>query len=126
MSCKKSQRRQRLKRAIIEVCGGCKECNYKNPVSLEFHHINPDIKKYNIPQILHLSWNNPKLSAELRKCVILCANCHNEVHEKGTSLKYFKLQWYPNRSPVCILRDSRNSKLRRIFRIITFREEFID
>ena len=48
-------------------------------VLFEFHHRNAAEKKFGISEdgILR-SWH--KVVAELAKCVMLCANCHREVH----------------------------------------------
>lgn len=49
------------------------------PALFEFHHWNADEKDFAISDsgIPH-RWT--KVVAELAKCVMLCANCHREVH----------------------------------------------
>lgn len=48
--------------------------------ALEFHHINPDEKEFQI-DMRHFSNNSlEKLQTELDKCILLCANCHREEH----------------------------------------------
>lgn len=44
-----------------------------------FHHINPEEKDKGIAQMMNQSYKN--LQTELDKCVLLCNNCHMEVHE---------------------------------------------
>ena len=60
-----------------EVCAGCGLCE---PVdALEFHHLDPKTKEFGIStEGIPRRWD--KIAAELKKCVLLCANCHREVH----------------------------------------------
>lgn len=66
---------------INEFGGKCQECGYnKNIAALEFHHINPDEKEFQL-DMRHLSNTSiEKLRAEAAKCKLLCANCHRELH----------------------------------------------
>lgn len=52
----------------------CAHCNESNPVVLEFDHLHS--KNMNISQMLGegYSWN--KIEEEIKKCQVLCANCH--------------------------------------------------
>jgi DNA-binding CsgD family transcriptional regulator len=72
--------RQRLKEKSIEYKGGCCEkCGYDRCNSaLEFHHLNPNEKDFGIGSYSVLSWEKIKL--ELDKCIMVCANCHREIH----------------------------------------------
>jgi hypothetical protein len=45
---------------------------------LEFHHIDPLQKKFNISQ-MHRE-NKSKVAAEINKCIVLCSNCHRRYH----------------------------------------------
>ena len=52
---------------------GCRECGYKkHPAALHFNHLDQEIKYKDVSKIQ--SW--VKLKREIRKCEILCANCH--------------------------------------------------
>lgn len=80
----KKQRERALKRKIelIENKGGkCEVCGYdKNITALEFHHIDPSTKSFNLDS-RHLSNNNIEvLKNEVEKCILVCANCHREIH----------------------------------------------
>ena len=75
--------RRRRKRNLVKVCGDkCAICGYdKIPDSLEFHHINPDEKSYGIAK----NGTCHDLEADLQevqKCILVCANCHREIHAK--------------------------------------------
>ena len=55
---------------------GCEDCGYNlHGVAIDFDHINPATKKFNISQRLALG-TLKSLFAEMRKCRLLCANCH--------------------------------------------------
>lgn len=87
----KSQKLKGLKRKLelIESRGGkCEICGYnKNIATLEFHHINPDEKEFQL-DMRHLSNTSlEKLQSEVSKCQLLCANCHREVHNPELEVK---------------------------------------
>jgi len=64
----------------IKLFGGkCCKCGYcKNYTALEFHHINPKEKDFVWTKLRELPW--VKIIKELKKCTLLCANCHRETH----------------------------------------------
>ena len=67
---------------------GCQNCGYnKCGGSLDFHHVDPVIKSRRISAGL---WNNKTklFETELSKCILLCKNCHYEVH--NNLLEIFK------------------------------------
>jgi 5-methylcytosine-specific restriction endonuclease McrA len=77
------KKRRDLKLKAIEYKGGkCNRCGYyKSVYALQFHHIDPAEKDFNIGQKGSTrAWATVK--AELDKCVLLCANCHFEEHER--------------------------------------------
>lgn len=62
--------------------GGCSKCGYNKCIdALEFHHKDPNTKKFSISNKGNHSIEN--LIEEAKKCDILCANCHREVHSKN-------------------------------------------
>jgi DNA-binding CsgD family transcriptional regulator len=73
-------RRQQLKQLAVDYKGGkCNNCGYDKSIwAFDFHHINPEKKDFSISRYLTLSWN--KIKDELDKCIMLCANCHRELH----------------------------------------------
>lgn len=59
--------------------GCCQNCNYNNSLyALEFHHLDPFKKKYTITDYL-LKPLEEQIE-ELKKCVLLCSNCHRAYH----------------------------------------------
>ena len=74
--------RRRLKLFLIEKAGGkCAVCGYDRCVdAFEFHHVDPANKEFSIGKAnpKHMSWDDVVNEAE--KCIMLCANCHREIH----------------------------------------------
>ena len=69
----------RKQRAIDMLGGACSICGYnKCNDALDFHHIDPAIKVHEIKYFSMMSWE--KIENEVKKCVLLCANCHREKH----------------------------------------------
>lgn len=76
-----AERKREAKKLAVKYKGGCcSKCGYNKSLNaLDFHHVNPSQK--------NIKWNsfrnrfNDKLKKELDKCILLCANCHREIHE---------------------------------------------
>jgi len=47
---------------------------------LEFHHRNPKTKKRSISEMFHNGDSLKTLEKEIKKCDVLCANCHKKEH----------------------------------------------
>jgi hypothetical protein len=80
--------RQNTKQRIVESMGGkCQLCGYARcNDALELHHIDPSQKDFTMGGIRAnpIAW--ARIVVELRKCVLLCANCHREVEAGHISL----------------------------------------
>lgn len=67
---------------FINLLGGkCKKCGYNKNLSVfNFHHKDPDKKELNLD--IRSMGNNSfeKLEKEVKKCSLLCSNCHLELH----------------------------------------------
>ena len=75
------KRRKKVRKMAIEYKGAkCYNCGYdKCYEALEFHHLNSGGKDFGISDKGYTrSWT--KIKEELDKCILLCANCHREVH----------------------------------------------
>jgi hypothetical protein len=80
VSCRMTEIRKDKKQILVDYLGGeCIVCCYNkcNQV-LQFHHINPEEKLFG------LSNSGTKkievLIAEADKCLLVCGNCHSEIH----------------------------------------------
>lgn len=68
----------------------CSKCGYcKNFAALEFHHTNPKEKVFSWNQTRELAWI--KIIEELKKCVLLCSNCHREQHCPSAVFEKYKI-----------------------------------
>lgn len=75
------RRRKKLKSKAVEYKGGkCEVCGYHKCIeALHFHHMDPTRKDFGISAGGFIrSWS--KVKEEVDKCIMLCANCHSEVH----------------------------------------------
>lgn len=66
--------------AVRYMGGECVFCGYhKDITALEFHHVDENEKEFGLSSDgLTRSWKRVK--RELEKCVLVCANCHRELH----------------------------------------------
>lgn len=72
---------QRKIKYVMELGGKCQSCGYnKNLSSLTFHHINPDDKLLELDLRRMSNTKISTLDAEVKKCKLLCRNCHSEEH----------------------------------------------
>jgi 5-methylcytosine-specific restriction endonuclease McrA len=81
------KRRKFLREKAREYGGGkCMICGYTRcSAALDFHHIDSRTKEFGLSvKGLTRSWE--KMKEELDKCVLICANCHREVHAGMTQL----------------------------------------
>jgi predicted HNH restriction endonuclease len=82
------KRRKKIRQMAIEYKGGrCQKCGYNTCVdALEFHHSDSSLKDFSISEKGYTrSWVATK--EELDKCILLCANCHREIHAQTQLLR---------------------------------------
>ena len=74
--------RRRTKEWLVRMAGNkCSICGYDKTLSaLCFHHIDPSTKKFDISGV-SLTWDLKRIVDEVKKCALLCSNCHFEVHD---------------------------------------------
>ncbi len=72
--------RKRTKIKLVEYKGGkCQLCDYSKSLNaLHFHHLDPNEKDFSISG---KSLSFDKLKSEVDKCILVCSNCHSEIHE---------------------------------------------
>ena len=106
--------RKNRKQNLVKISGGkCNLCGYDKTFSaLEFHHINPDEKKYGISASGTCHSIESDLE-EVQKCILVCANCHREIHDGlYDSVNLFEYQKYDKSLAEKILEETKN-KLQR-------------
>ena len=69
-------------KAIHQLGGKCRNCGDDNIFHLTFHHLDLNEKEFEISDIRKYRWS--KIDNELRKCELLCYNCHSEIHKIET------------------------------------------
>jgi len=74
-------RKYKYKLRAVEYLGGkCSVCGYnKCLAALEFHHIDPTKKNKDLKN-LTANGSLMDILIELDKCILLCSNCHRELH----------------------------------------------
>lgn len=75
------KKRQTNLEVAREILGNkCCKCGYnKCKQALEFHHVDPTKKDFVIGGS---RYGREKLLKEITKCILVCANCHREIHSK--------------------------------------------
>ena len=77
----KSFRKRNKERAVEYKGGKCEKCGYNKCISaLEFHHLDPKEKDFSPSGNMNMAWD--KIKIEIDKCILVCANCHREIHEE--------------------------------------------
>ena len=87
-ACNTKIRRYRAKAAAIKYLGGkCMHCGWSgNQAALQFHHTDPSIKDFVIGNVANKSWD--AILIEIKKCILLCANCHAIEHSTKLGEKF--------------------------------------
>jgi hypothetical protein len=75
-------------RVALFLGGRCKYCGLETPwyEIYECHHENPEEKEYNISGLRHKDWDTVVVP-ELRKCILVCANCHSLLESQIARLR---------------------------------------
>ena len=71
------------KQIVLDRGGKCEKCGYKkNLAALCFHHKNPKEKEMGLhaSSLLMAKESQAKMKREIKKCLLLCSNCHMEIH----------------------------------------------
>lgn len=85
---KVKQWRHETKRRMVAAFGGrCGICGYDRCIaSLDFHHVERSTKEFSISKALANPTGWGAIVPELRKCVMICRNCHGEVHNGAAAI----------------------------------------
>lgn len=71
---------QELRAKAVAYGGGkCTRCGYDRcSAALDFHHLEPEHKDFTPSRGYKRNWE--VLKRELDKCILVCSNCHREIH----------------------------------------------
>lgn len=98
--CNADGRQNNIKKDILNKLGfsGCNNCGYigNNLASLDFHHIKEEDKIFNIYEALNRQRkvSVEELFEEIKKCKILCRNCHRQHHFDIDTFNLLKYKIY--------------------------------
>ena len=65
---------------------GCLACKENDPCCLDFHHL--EDKNFSIGYAIAERFKWEKIENEIKKCVVLCSNCHRKLHAKRFCLSF--------------------------------------
>lgn len=91
-----------IKKALIAYKGGkCQRCGYCKdiPRVYDFHHSNPDEKDFTIG---NCKCGLEILKKEADKCILVCKNCHAEIHHELDIDKYNEATSYKVRESMVL------------------------
>lgn len=94
-------RRYIAKKKAIEYLGGkCERCGYDgHQAAFEFHHKDPTQKDFAIGSAANKSWK--VIKEEIKKCELLCSNCHRIEHSNMEGEKFLEaVKRYNSRTPL--------------------------
>lgn len=80
----RNEERKRRRDRIREFLNGYKAehgcaCGEKEPLALDFHHIDPSTKEIDVSKAVQLGWGEKRILEEINKCRVICANCHRKL-----------------------------------------------
>ena len=77
---RKERHKKRKQKIVALMGGGCVLCGYKkNMACLDFHHPDPTVKDC-IPSKIIRNPDFTIVMGKLEKCMLVCRNCHGEIH----------------------------------------------
>ena len=83
-ACKKYKRRRHDWLEEYKGTLACELCGYhKHTAALEFHHRNPKEKTRNVSRMMNQNASQADVMKEIRKCMVVCSNCHAIIHSEG-------------------------------------------
>ena len=78
---KTKRRRKELRDYINSFKKECVICGYdKTHWALDFHHKDASKKEIEIAKLACRGWSKERIKKEIDKCIIVCRNCHVEIH----------------------------------------------
>ena len=81
-------RRNKIREYVNERKEKCLVCGESEKCCLDFHHIEPAEKSFNIRELIKKRTSLLVIQKEIDKCCVLCSNCHRTVHYMRNGGKY--------------------------------------
>lgn len=60
----------------------CHICGEDHPATIDFHHREPSTKVESVSRMANCGYGKEQVLEEIKKCDIVCANCHRKLHWK--------------------------------------------
>jgi len=78
------KRRERSTAFVLRVkkFGCCIICGEKRPWVLDFHHVFRMDDNQKISRMVVNGTSIKTIKKEIRKCVMVCSNCHRDIHHR--------------------------------------------
>lgn len=82
----KQSRESRAKMSLFineqKTLSGCSRCGFnEHPCALEYHHLDGSEKILSVGS-MRLAYSKESIIAEMKKCIVLCSNCHRIIHQE--------------------------------------------
>ena len=102
---------KRRKENLIKVFGSkCCICGFdKWQSALEFHHINPEEKKFGLTTSSTTKAIEKQLE-EMKKCILVCSNCHRGIHSNNLTIPENWKDFYNNDVAEQLIKDTHAKK----------------
>jgi hypothetical protein len=73
------KKQQRAEWEVFKASLSCTQCGENHPAALDFHHVVRDPSNRKVHRLI-ANGTITKAKEEIKKCVVLCANCHRKHH----------------------------------------------
>lgn len=75
-------RKERIKLWFLDLKTNyhCLKCGENHPACIEFHHRDPNSKKFGVGEAVRRGYSKETILKEIAKCDSLCSNCHSKHH----------------------------------------------
>lgn len=105
-TCRACYRRYLNKQKAVDLLGGqCSHCNNADRDLLSFHHTQD--KAFTLSACWQESWET--LELEIKKCILLCHNCHAKLHKNEHLDRINKIIEYYKSRPIGETGDTRRT-----------------
>lgn len=114
--------RQRTKENCVRVMGSkCELCGLEGEMIevYDFHHMNPKEKTLGIAQMMKNCTSWETICNELRKCVLLCSNCHRKVEYSQKEIIFEKSSFNEEINCELILAKDHSNKCQLCGKVIS-------
>lgn len=67
----------------------CANCGEDCIICLDFHHLESEEKDYEVAQFVYGGYSKDRIIEEIRKCIVVCSNCHRKIHAGYLEIETF-------------------------------------